>query len=97
MNDESTCAEYHFRSYASLAAAAVAALMLSCSCWHTAQGGLPETVPEASGMDSVVLQRIEPLVAAAIRDGKMPGCVVCIGRHGQIVYLKAYGNRQSKV
>ncbi len=56
--------------------------------------GLPHSTPEEAGMDSAHLARIDGIVAQGIADKKMPGCVVCIGRQGKIVLLKAYGNKQ---
>ena len=37
---------------------------------------------------------INELVNQGISDGKMPGCVVCVGRHDEILLLKAYGNKR---
>ncbi len=48
----------------------------------------------AAGFDAARLERIDGLVAAAIAEGKLPGCVVCIGRRGGIALLRAYGRRQ---
>ena len=45
-------------------------------------------------MDSAGLSRIPALIEEAIGEGKMPGAVVCIGRHGKIVYLEAFGHRK---
>jgi uncharacterized protein YbbC (DUF1343 family)/CubicO group peptidase (beta-lactamase class C family) len=56
--------------------------------------GLPEAAPEAVGMDSGHLARIDEIVAQGLAEKRMPGCVVCIGRRGKIVMLKAYGNKQ---
>jgi uncharacterized protein YbbC (DUF1343 family)/CubicO group peptidase (beta-lactamase class C family) len=56
--------------------------------------GLPHAEPEAVGMDSGHLKRIDDLVAAGLIEKRMPGCVVCIGRRSKIVWLKAYGNKQ---
>ena len=39
---------------------------------------------------------IDDAVAAALVENRMPGCVVLIGRRGEIVFEKAYGNRQVK-
>ena len=57
-------------------------------------GGLPHATPEEAGMDSQHLARIDDIVAQGLAEKKMPGCVVCIGRQGKIVLLKAYGNKQ---
>ena len=58
--------------------------------------GLPRATPEEVGMDSGQLARIDALVAQGLAEKRMPGCVVCVGRHGKIVLLKAYGNKQLK-
>jgi beta-glucosidase-like glycosyl hydrolase/CubicO group peptidase (beta-lactamase class C family) len=49
------------------------------------------TVPERAGMDGHVLQRIDTIVADAIRARAMPGCQVLIARKGQVVFRKSYG------
>ena len=56
--------------------------------------GLPLARPEDVGMDSQRLGRIDEIVAEGLREKKMPGCVVCIGRKGKIVALRSYGYRQ---
>ncbi len=55
---------------------------------------LPTVDPTAVGMDGQHLERIDKAVAEGLAQKKMPGCVVCVGRHGKIVFLKAYGHRQ---
>ncbi|NOX53626.1 MAG: beta-lactamase family protein, partial [Planctomycetes bacterium] len=60
----------------------------------SAVAGLPRTVPERVGMRADVLSRIDAVVAKGLEQGRMPGCVVCIGRRGFIVFRKAYGFRQ---
>ena len=45
-------------------------------------------------MDGQHLARIDDIVAQGLAEKRMPGCVVCIGRRGKIVLLKAYGNKQ---
>src|SRR5688500_9807580 len=59
-----------------------------------AAAGLPQADPEEVGMDSRQLARIDEIVAQGLAEKRMPGCVVCIGRRGKIVLLKAYGNKQ---
>jgi CubicO group peptidase (beta-lactamase class C family) len=56
--------------------------------------GLPHAEPAEVGIDAEKLARIDDLVAVGIAEKKMPGCVVCVGRRGKIVLLKAYGNKQ---
>ncbi len=55
--------------------------------------GLPIAKPEAVGMNSAKLDQIEQIVLADIAEKKLPGAVVIVGRKGQIVYRKAFGNR----
>ena len=40
------------------------------------------------------LAAIDRLVQVGISEGKMPGCVVCVGRKDEILLLKAYGNKR---
>jgi CubicO group peptidase (beta-lactamase class C family) len=54
---------------------------------------LPQHPPEEAGFDGAKLAAIDAEIAAAIEQKKMPGCVVCIGRRGNIALLKAYGQR----
>lgn len=56
--------------------------------------GLPKVEPQAVGLDPQKLATVDALIAEGIAAKKMPGCVVCIGRHGQIAWQKAYGNKQ---
>jgi CubicO group peptidase (beta-lactamase class C family) len=60
----------------------------------SAQAGLPHAEPVAVGMDAAHLSRIDAIVAEGLAEKRMPGCVVCIGRQGKVVLLKAYGNKQ---
>src|SRR6516165_1333993 len=39
------------------------------------------------------LAAIAPVVEEAIRQGKAPGAVVLVGHQGQVVYLRAFGDR----
>jgi uncharacterized protein YbbC (DUF1343 family) len=54
---------------------------------------LPRLDPAALGFDPRRLAVIDELVAEALAQGKMPGCVVCIGRREGIALEKAYGRR----
>lgn len=55
---------------------------------------LPVVRAEEAGTDSRQLLAIDREVEEAIAARQMPGCVVLIGRHGKIVFQKAYGSRQ---
>ena len=50
--------------------------------------------PVAAQWDLAAFAETEPLIDAAIAAGEMPGCVVCMGSHSQVAWLKAYGDRQ---
>ena len=55
---------------------------------------LPRCAPEQVAMRSERMERIESLVEEAIEAGKMPGCVITVGRRGHVVYHRAFGHRQ---
>ena len=54
---------------------------------------LPRGEPASVGVDGAKLAAIHELVATAIGEKKLPGCVVCIGRRGRVIWLHAYGQR----
>ncbi len=72
------------------------AIMISLAGMQVA--GLAQSVslqsPQTADIDLDRLSRIEPLVVEGMRDGKLPGAVVCVGHRGSIVYLEAFGNRE---
>ncbi len=53
---------------------------------------LPDHV--AASLDIDRLNRIDSVVSGAIEQGHMPGAVVLIMQHGQIVFRKASGKRR---
>jgi CubicO group peptidase (beta-lactamase class C family) len=55
-------------------------------------GGLPSKAPAAVGMSAVRLQKIDKVMARAIKAGGFPGGVVVIGRRGATVLEKGFGN-----
>lgn len=54
---------------------------------------LPHSEPAAVGMSAAHLRHIDAAVLDGLKIGRMPGCVVLVGRHGKIVFEKAYGQR----
>jgi len=62
---------------------------------ETRASRLPHVSPESTGMPQGSLEAIDELVAAGIRDGKMPGAVVMVGHRGRVVFHRAYGHRQT--
>lgn len=59
-----------------------------------ASSRLPIVEPEEVGMRSDLLDLIDHVVNEGIEEGKMAGCVVAVGRHGKLAFLRAYGHRQ---
>lgn len=57
-----------------------------------AGGGLPSKAPAAVGMSASRLQKIDRVLARAIKAGGFPGGAVVIGRRGATVLEKGFGN-----
>jgi uncharacterized protein YbbC (DUF1343 family) len=68
-------------------------VVAACFGFLAAAADLPRLDPAAAGFDANRLAMIDGLVEEALAAGKMPGCVVCIGRRDGIAMLKAYGRR----
>ncbi len=49
--------------------------------------------PRIAGISVERLARIDPIVAESIKNKELPGAVILVGHHGQIVWRKAYGAR----
>jgi uncharacterized protein YbbC (DUF1343 family) len=62
---------------------------------HSAAVADPTGV-SSSALPEPTYEAIDGLVLAALERGKMPGCVVVLGRRRGIVYQKAFGLRQIK-
>jgi CubicO group peptidase (beta-lactamase class C family) len=56
-------------------------------------GELPTAKPEAVGMSSAKLAKVDELMQQQVKDGKIAGGVVAIARDGKVVFLNAYGER----
>lgn len=52
---------------------------------------LPVVKPEAVGMSSERLARLDKVLAQYTDEKKIPGAVALIARHGRIAYFKAFG------
>lgn len=59
-----------------------------------ASAQLKQVEPQQVGLDATKLAAIDGIVETGLAEGKMPGCIVCIGRHASIGFLKAYGFKQ---
>ncbi len=75
------------------AALGLVVVLLAREAW-SAPPQLPEVPPADAAVDAARLAEIDQAVAQAIEAKRIPGCVVAIGRHGKVVLLRAYGNRQ---
>src|SRR6188508_1458112 len=49
--------------------------------------------PSRAAVDIKRLEAIEPLVAEAIAEKKLPGAVVLVGHRDRVLYQKAFGHR----
>ncbi len=49
--------------------------------------------PENAGLSSERLNRIDAVMNGFIQDGKMPGMVGMVIRHGKVVYFKSFGRK----
>jgi CubicO group peptidase (beta-lactamase class C family) len=52
---------------------------------------LPSASPEAVGMSSHRLQRLDDAMQREVADGRLPGAVVAVARRGKLVYHEAFG------
>lgn len=60
----------------------------------SASAQLPSVLPADVGIDAGKLGKIRDEVGKEITARQLPGCVVLIARHGKVVFLEAFGNRQ---
>ena len=54
---------------------------------------LPAAPPAAEGFSGARLALMDATIADAIARKELPGAVVLVGRHGKVVWRKAYGSR----
>lgn len=50
-------------------------------------------LPASAGMSAARLANLDAVITNSIAKKECPGAVVLVGRHGKVVYRKAYGNR----
>ncbi len=50
---------------------------------------LPRAAPESVGLSPERLARIGAMVDTEVREGRMPGAVVAIARHGKLAHYEA--------
>jgi len=56
--------------------------------------GLPQALPAEVGLSAEQLARIQPLLRAAVEEGKIAGAVTLVARHGRIASLDTAGYRR---
>ena len=64
------------------------------SGWQIEGADLPLLTPVQAGLNVEKLAEMDGLIAMAISEKKLPGCVVLIGRPEGIAWLKAYGDKR---
>jgi len=52
---------------------------------------LPQVVPEDAGVNSVMLDKIDPIAEIMISKGAAPGCEVLAMKDGKVIYNKCFG------
>jgi len=75
--------------------ALVPLLIISSVASAETPSAVPMIQPDSAGMDVSRLSAIDDIVQEGLAQGKMPGCVVMIGRREGIVFHKAFGFRQT--
>ncbi|HLG47596.1 MAG TPA: serine hydrolase domain-containing protein [Reyranella sp.] len=59
-----------------------------------AENVLPMAQPEAVGLSSAQLKRIEETTAKNIEEGLIPGAVMLVARHGKVAWVSVQGKRE---
>lgn len=52
-----------------------------------------EVEPGSVGLDAAALGRLDRHFARLVDDGRLPGYLVAVSRHGQVAHLTTYGRR----
>jgi CubicO group peptidase (beta-lactamase class C family) len=59
-----------------------------------ARGGeLPAAAPDSVGLSAAKLDRLRPELQKLVDDGRVPGGVAVVARHGRVAYVTAFGYR----
>jgi CubicO group peptidase (beta-lactamase class C family) len=69
----------------------LAAALVLFSLPALAADPLPRAAPDSVGLSPERLARIGTTIEAEVREGRMPGAVVAIARHGKLAYYEAFG------
>ena len=58
---------------------------------HLALSQTPIVSPESVGVSSQRLALVDSMLQQHVHDGRVPGLVAGVSRHGHLVFLKSYG------
>ena len=73
--------------------APVMTLLLLSLASITRGGELPKAEPDAVGLSAGKLAELKPALQKLVDEGKIPGGVVVVARHGKVAYETAFGYR----
>jgi len=66
-------------------------LSINVNCFPQQEALLPAAEPKETGLSAEGLSQIDSLMQKYVDEGKLPGMVVMIARHGRIISSKKYG------
>ena len=70
-----------------------ALILLVLGLTSFANAGVPEAAPKSVGFDPARLAKVGEAVERVVAEGKVPGAVIVVGRHGKIALARAVGQR----
>ena len=68
-------------------------VLLFCATTLAFGQGLPMAVPEEVGVSTKRLEHIRPVMQNYVDDGRIPGFLTVVARHGKIVHFETIGMR----
>ncbi len=68
-------------------------VLLFCATTLAFGQGLPMAVPEEVGVSTKRLEHIRPVMQNYVDDGRIPGFLTVVARHGKIVHFETIGRR----
>ncbi len=66
-------------------------VILPVGSWAQKGSNFPTSNPEAAGLSSDRLNRINPVMQRYVDDNKLPGLITMVARHGKVVHFEKYG------
>ena len=78
--------DLNFRQLGASCLLATCYLSLAANLAWSDDYGLAQGTPASVGMLAERLQGVKEIVERGLSQKRMPGCVVCVGRKGKIVY-----------